>query len=166
MHRNLILPLLGLVVIGASATAPTAPASSTDHQIHADGLPRAGVRPTGLPSPRFEAAGIQTIAARPENGLAQAPGCAQSAPLFRSHMPRLVAWQGQDRPLRQDATPLRVSQAKGQPEGSTDRQGRPLPDAEDPATTPAMHQAVHLCVVDRFSPQQPLGGASRAVYRL
>ncbi|WP_207553508.1 hypothetical protein, partial [Teichococcus deserti] len=141
------------------------------------------------PSPRFEAAGIQTIATRPENGLAQAPGCAQSAPLFRSHMPRLVAWQGARQPQRLDVSPLHVSQAKGRPEGPTDRQGRPLPGnrfqpgtpgqgadrgippalppgAEDPATTPAMHQAVHLCVVDRFSPQQPLGGASRAVYRL
>ncbi|WP_200845175.1 hypothetical protein, partial [Roseomonas sp. 18066] len=130
--------------------------------------------PTGLPSPRFEAAGIQTIAAGPENGLAQAPGCSQSAPLFRSTMPRLVAWQGA--PLRGQA----VGQTKGRPEGPTDSQGRPLPGpgaqngippalppgAADPATTPAMHQAVHLCLVERFSPRQPLGGASRAVYRL
>lgn len=190
MHRHLILPLLG-VVIGASATAPTAPASTTAFATSSISRPQADARPTGFETPRFGAEGIRTVSANPEGatgpqGMAAAPGCAQSAPLFRSHMPRLVAWQ----PGAPAAWKLQnVAQVKGRPEGPTGRQGRPQAgrqqaerqqagraqpghqaeaeaQVEDPATAPAMHQALHLCVVDRFSPSQPLGGASRALYRL
>ncbi|MCQ4160949.1 hypothetical protein NON00_13525 [Roseomonas sp. GC11] len=81
-------------------------------------------------------------------GLADAPGCAESAPLFRSAMPRLVGWQ-----------PVSGKQ-------TVEGKATPSPAPAPPAPAFAMHQALHLCVVDRFSPSRPLGGAARAVHRL
>ncbi|PHK95083.1 hypothetical protein CR162_10050 [Pseudoroseomonas rhizosphaerae] len=78
-----------------------------------------------------------------------APGCAESAPLFRSHMPRLIGWRPVDTELPR-AEP-------GLPPG---------PEAESGEVPPAMHQALHLCVVERFQPRRPFGGASKALYRL
>lgn len=86
-------------------------------------------------------------------GMASAPGCAQSAPLFRSAMPHFVSWQEAKAP-KPDSTPQR---APGTAPGAA-----PFIEPQEPA----MHQALHLCVVDRFAPSRPLGGASRAVYRL
>ncbi|MFC4167551.1 hypothetical protein [Teichococcus aestuarii] len=75
-------------------------------------------------------------------GLAAAPGCAESAPLFRSNMPRFVRWQ----PAAAEA-------------------GEAVPEAAE-EIPPAMHQALHLCVVEKFQPRRPFGGASKALYRL
>jgi len=76
-----------------------------------------------------------------ETDLAAAPGCADIAPLFRSYMPSRVAWR-----------PAAAPQA-GE-------------DAAPDGLAPAMHQAMHLCAVERFDPRRPFSGARSAVYHL
>lgn len=94
-------------------------------------------------SAAFPAAGLQRVSLG--QGMAEVTGCSDSAPLFRSHMPRLVGWE-------QEASkaPLAL----------------PAEDVETEEVPPAMHQALHLCVVEKFQPQRPFNGASKALYRL
>lgn len=160
MRRHLT-PLMVAVAIGLSVAVPPPPSGSPATTNH----PPAGMRPMA------SLAGLLPVAQRDGDaqpapaggsftpasagGMASAPGCAQSAPLFRSAMPRFVSWQEAKTP-KPDSTPQR---APGTPPGAA-------PFTEEAAQEPAMHQALHLCVVDRFAPSRPLGGASRAVYRL
>jgi len=71
------------------------------------------------------------------------PTCAESSPLFRSFMPSRVAYW----PTAGQSAP------------------EPQAEAEDPPA-PAMHQALHLCAVERFDPRRPFSGANKAVYHL
>ncbi|MFZ6762426.1 MULTISPECIES: hypothetical protein [Acetobacterales] len=73
-----------------------------------------------------------------QGGLAHSPGCAEDSPLFRSMMPQQIA----DRPA-----------------------GAQGPEDEAAPPEPAMRQALHLCVVERFDPLKPFGGARRALHR-
>lgn len=105
-------------------------------------------RATASVQPSGQSPGLQRVALKPAalgQGLPAAPGCAESAPLFRSHMPRLIGWR-----------PVEAEMPQQAPEAA--------PEAEE--VQPAMHQALHLCVVERFQPQRPFGGASKALYRL
>jgi hypothetical protein len=121
MHPTSLLSPLAAVVIGALTQASMTPAS---------------------PAP---AASVQQVALlRPVTlqGMAETPGCAQSAPLFRSVMPSRIAWHAAG-----DKAPADAAPAEAEPE-------------------PAMHQALHLCVVETFNPRRAFSGASKAVYRL
>ncbi|MDJ0387641.1 hypothetical protein QMO56_05910 [Roseomonas sp. E05] len=114
-----MLPLMaaGLLAIGTASMTPASPA------------PRSG--------PAFQRVAL-------EANLAAPPGCAESAPLFRSYMPSRVAY----RPA------------------AADRKSAPPPDSlAEESLTPAMHQAVQLCAVEKFDPARPFSGARKAVYR-
>ncbi|MFC3125011.1 hypothetical protein ACFOD4_08060 [Pseudoroseomonas globiformis] len=98
--------------------------------------PASGLVPDGRPS-LLRPAGLQ-------HGLAEDPACSRMAPLFRSVMPQRVAWQTVATP---EADPEAAAEAEVPPE-------------------PAMHQALHLCAVEKLDPKRPFSGAARAVYRL
>lgn len=100
-------------------------------------------------SPAPRPAGFQPVSLN--QGLATAPGCAETAPLFRSNMPSRIAYS----PVAEQRTGEQREAARGQAEA----------EAEEPPA-PAMHQALHLCVVERFDPRKPFSGARSAVYHL
>lgn len=63
--------------------------------------------------------------------------------------------------------PSRISYrpSAGQPAGeAAPAEAEGTETGEPPA--PAMHQAMHLCVVERFDPKKPFSGARSAVYHL
>jgi hypothetical protein len=125
MRRSTIPPVVVAIALGATLFAPRATAPLSTPQLQRVALGQ---------------------------GLSGTPGCAESAPLFRSHMPRLVGW----RPAGQHAD-QKAPQAMPEAE----------PEAPEAAEVqPAMHQALHLCVVEKFTPRLPFGGASNALYRL
>lgn len=128
MRPTSLLTPLAAVVLGALTQASMAPASP----VTAAAPPAAAMfRPVAL------------------QGMAENPGCAQTAPLFRSMMPSRVAW----RPAGQN----NATDAPEEELASEDLAAEP---------EPAMHQALHLCAVERFNPRRPFSGASKAVWHL
>lgn len=102
-----------------------------------------------LPSPPLQRVALGQGVAGQE--LPPTPGCSEQAPLFRSYMPRLVGFKSARGP---------------EPVPPEDPAWSVAEEAAPEEPVPAMHQALHLCVVEQFQPGRPFTGASKAIYRL